>query len=109
VQRQGPRRGVQFPVKFRAGDTLYVLPLEHTFVNSLRLPHQPRVPTFDISARTLAKGAELMRALNIALAVFVACLIGSTLISAQEGHPLKDRGSGPGDRPKRTATTSSSS
>ena len=30
-----------------------------------------------------------MRALKIALAVFVACLIGGTLISAQEGHPLK--------------------
>ena len=30
-----------------------------------------------------------MRALKIALAVFVACLIGSALISAQEGHPLK--------------------
>jgi hypothetical protein len=37
----------------------------------------------------VAEGAELMRALTLALAVFVACLTSSTLMSAQEGHPLK--------------------
>jgi hypothetical protein len=35
------------------------------------------------------QGAILMRSLTIVLAVFVACLTGSTLTSAQEGHPLK--------------------
>jgi len=30
-----------------------------------------------------------MRALTVALALFVACLAGGTLVSGQEGHPLK--------------------
>jgi hypothetical protein len=94
-----------------------VFPLEHTFVNGLRLPHHPTGPP--VIPRTLAgdiifsalgapgppcgpatstgirvrgritvEGAELMRVLTIALAVLVASLTGSSLF-AQEGHPLK--------------------